>query len=192
MISLASILFIVGGLAACLGEPSPAAFHMTLGGVGGAAAAFPLLAQAATADWPLFGKIVAIVISIGALLAAWPKLLGKPRETQTVRLDPPTVTTRREETYVTHDELQCAVGGLATKLQLAQMEQGIESKMHTQFRALDEKRSKSIGELHQHIASTAREQAVREEKHVEALHDKINAIAIGVAELRGGTKGKRA
>jgi hypothetical protein len=141
------------------------------------------------AEWLSLKGVFVSVIFLGAGVAAWAVVAGR-NKTQNVRVEAPMPASEPVPHYVTTDVLDGVVGTLATKLELSAMEHGIERKMHQQFQSLDEKRSRSIRELHEHISGTAKAQAEREEAHTVALHEKINVIAENVAEMRGEMKRK--
>lgn len=191
MIRLLFAIALFMGCNANGGTPPSPAFQMTLEGVGNAAAALPLasVATPTDAEWLSLKGVVVSLIFLGAGAAAWAVVAGR-NKTQNVRVEAPMPASEAVPQYVTTGDLDSVVGTLATKLEMAEMERGIETKMHLQFQSLDEKRSRSIRQLHEHISGTAKAQAEREEAHTVALHQKINAIAENVAEMRGEMKRK--
>ncbi len=209
---LPSVGALLGALLFFLGSPSPVlSREMTLGGVGSPAAAFsapadyrPIGATSAfgapasasgDADWPLFGKIVGIFAALGAGAAGWAVFTGR-NKTQRVGIDNPAISVQGVVRFVAHEELDARLGGYVTSDDLHDAETRIDAKIETNFRALDEKRSRSIGNLHEHLTGTAAKLAEKIEMSNGDLHEKINAIAVSVAEIRGalgvGKKGGHA
>jgi hypothetical protein len=114
----------------------------------------------------------AVVGTVGGLLGLW-SLFGQHirrqagvKETQSTTLEGQPITVRGELRMVAHDELDQRLESYATTEQLHHTEQRIEGKLEQNFRALDEKRSRSIGNLHEHLTGA-----------VTKIHERIEATA---------------
>lgn len=114
----------------------------------------------------------AAIGTVGGLLGLW-SLFGQHirreagvKETQSTTLEGQPITVKGELRMVAHDELDQRLESYATTEQLHHTEQRIEGKLEQNFRALDEKRSRSIGNLHEHLTGA-----------VTKIHERIEATA---------------
>ncbi|EDY16697.1 hypothetical protein CfE428DRAFT_5810 [Chthoniobacter flavus Ellin428] len=75
---------------------------------------------------------------------------------------------------VTSEALDLRLHGVATKEELQAAEMRIEHALHSQFQSLDQKRSVSIGNLHEKVETTA-----------DGLRHEVNQVRTMIAEMPG-------
>jgi hypothetical protein len=93
------------------------------------------------AEWKMgIGFIIGMIV-FAAAIGAWRSLTGNDRQKADVRI---------ESDFVTHTELDTRLDGLASEI-----ERKFEKALHDEFKQLNGERSRSIGNLHEKIETTA-------------------------------------
>src|SRR5260221_8504431 len=93
------------------------------------------------AEWKMgLGFIIGLIV-FAAAIGAWRTLTGNDRQKADVRI---------ESDFVTHTELDSRLDGLASEI-----ERKFEKALHAEFKQLNGERSRSIGNLHEKIETTA-------------------------------------
>jgi hypothetical protein len=111
-----------------------------------ASAALGLLTPAALAffddaEWKMGTGFIIGLIVFAAAVGAWRSLTGTDRQKTDVRI---------ESDFVTRTELDTRLDGLASEI-----ERKFEKALHEEFKTLNGERSRSIGNLHEKIETTA-------------------------------------
>lgn len=89
--------------------------------------------------------------------------------------------------FVAHHELDEKLGSYVTSEALGQAVQRLDEKQEANFRALDSKRSHSIGNLHEHLTGTTRSLTEKIEHASGRQHDRMEAMS---TTLRGEFEAK--
>lgn len=141
---------VCGWQSACLGSvPSPVFPGSFTGG------GLPLAQAASDADWPLVGKIAGIIIVVAALVGAV-RYLGGQQSAQTVVLDPPTVTTKKEVRWATWDEVEHLRSEVAEmRADVIERDDQKREYLETKFHEVSRERSVSTARLHERLEATA-------------------------------------
>ncbi|MEI9894274.1 MAG: hypothetical protein WDN28_10410 [Chthoniobacter sp.] len=93
------------------------------------------------AEWKMgVGFLIGLIV-FAAAIGAWRTLTGTDRTKADVRI---------ESDFVTHTELDSRLQGLASEI-----ERKFEKALHEEFKTLNGERSRSIGNLHEKIETTA-------------------------------------
>lgn len=111
---------------------------------------------------PFVAFVVGMIV-FAAALAAWKQLTGQDRKKADIRI---------ESDFVTHEELERRLGGLANEL-----ERKFEAALHEEFKQLNQERSRSIAGLHSKVEATATD-----------LRAEISVVNALVREMRGEMK----
>ena len=110
------------------------------------------------AEWKMgLGFIIGLIV-FAAAISAWRSLTGNDRQKADVRI---------ESDYVTHTELDSRLDGLASEI-----ERKFEKALHDEFKALNSERSRSIGNLHEKIETTA-----------DGLRSELNEVRAMIIEM---------
>jgi hypothetical protein len=92
-------------------------------------------------EWRLgLGFLIGLIV-FAAAMGAWRSLTGTDRQKADIRI---------ESDYVTHEQLDSRLEGLASEI-----ERKFEKALHAEFKQLNGERSRSIGNLHEKIETTA-------------------------------------
>jgi hypothetical protein len=93
------------------------------------------------AEWKMgLGFMIGLIV-FAAAMGAWRTLTGNDRTKTDVRI---------ESDFVTHSQLDSRLQGLASEI-----ERKFEKALHEEFKQLNGERSRSIGNLHEKIETTA-------------------------------------
>jgi hypothetical protein len=92
-------------------------------------------------EWRMGAGFIIGLIVFAAAIGAWRSLTGNDRQKTDVRI---------ESDFVTHAELDSRLQGLASEI-----ERKFEKALHEEFKTLNSERSRSIGNLHEKIETTA-------------------------------------
>ncbi len=102
------------------------------------------------------------------------------------------VEVRAAVQFIARHELDERLGSYVTTGELHGVEKRIDDKLEKNFRDLDDKRSRSIGNLHEHLTGTANSLGEKIEDGDQRTHERTDALAqqVGVliGEVRGLTK----
>lgn len=122
---------------------------------------------------------------------------GTPEKKQSVSIDGQPIEFKGTARVVNHEDLDTRLSGYATTGDLHEAESRIEGKMEQNFRALDQKRSTSIANVHEHLRGISEklvakmdEDSQTRREETSDLHEKVNTIAVSVAEMRGEMRKK--
>ncbi len=101
------------------------------------------------------------------------EIIGQPLKMQAVR------------ECVQHEELNLRLEGYVTTEALHDTEKRLDAKIEENFRELDNKRSASIGNLHEHLKGTERKLGDKISEEVGGTHERINQLAGNLGEVKG-------
>jgi hypothetical protein len=168
----------------------------------------PKSAEAVGWGWlVLVGIVGGAAAIIGLALALWALVDRiKGRRAEPTRVEQP-VSITMAEVFVTEEALKSRLVDCVRKGELHDMERRLETRLEENFRDLDGKRSRSIGNLHEHLTIANKEthqridalaetqgQLVGEMRHIATAADKAAAAAqaAAVEAARAGEQARAA
>lgn len=118
------------------------------------------------------------------------------KETKAVEITGQPLKTQTVARYVMHEELIVMLKGYVTTDDLYQTEKRLDTKIEANFRSLDEKRSRSIGNLHEHLTNESKAlsekietSSERKGQEIGETHKRIDSLGQQVGVLIGEVRG---